>query len=471
MHNKDSSQFKPNADQRNLLHQFISVIKPKMRHPLKNWLGKILWQSSKPQRQAKMEISHASGGFTLLELLVAMTITSIIVTVLLTFLVGLLSTNREEEAKSASQEEIQSALKYIADDVQEAVYIYDSEGLRFLTGNYSTTLCTGPSTTANPQSCSQIPMGANMTPVLFFWKRQAYKVGDTPPNTTTLTQNLGYFASDGLGPTQYTYSLVGYYLISGNTATDASGTSSQGTWSTSARIARWELRDGVECTKTVSCTDRVTGTTVSNTINMSIGGPSGAPTATTPILYTASVPDSGFQKFLTGGSGTTVTNMNGWQKAAHTGSYGNWVVLLDYLDDTPYASTHDNKISTDAPIEIGIGANTNDASGNPSINTDCSNPDIGVGTVGGSATNAQRIPAFFNTAANPTGLTSFYACVFNSGSTPNVSIARVWLRGNAKARMIDPLASRTITDFNSHFLTLQSVRVMGRGVLSPSDTQ
>ncbi|MFN7716636.1 MAG: prepilin-type N-terminal cleavage/methylation domain-containing protein [Pseudanabaenaceae cyanobacterium] len=466
MHKTYFRQFNPKSNRNHLLNKLGS----KMNHKLKEWLGQILHQGKSNNLRQSVRRS-GSTGFTLLELLVAMTITSIIVTVLLTFLVGLLSTNREEEAKSASQEEIQSALRYIADDVQEAVYIYDSEGIRFLTGNYSTTLCTGPSNTANPQSCSQIPTGANMTPVLVFWKRQTYDSGDTAPNTTALTRNLGYFASDGLGPTQYTYSLVGYYLIKGDVTTDASGTSTQGAWSRSARIARWELRDGVECSKAVSCTDRTTSVTTTNTVTMFIGGPSGAPTSGTAVTYTASTPDSGFQKFLTGGSGTTLTNMNSWQKGTHTGSYGNWVVLLDYLDDTPYATTHDNKVNTDGPIEVGIGPNTNDASGNPSLNADCSSPDIGVGTVGGTSNTAERIPAFFNTAANPSGLTSFYACVYNSGSVPNTSIARVWLRGNARARMTDSIATRPITEFNSHFLTLQSVRVMSKGVLAPSDTQ
>ncbi|MEI6427085.1 MAG: hormogonium polysaccharide secretion pseudopilin HpsC [Pseudanabaena sp. ELA607] len=457
-------------------HQFLNKFATKINRKLRQWLRHILdkeqlislGQSDQDSPQLNQ---NTSRGFTLLELLVSMTITSIIVTVLLTFLVGLLSTNREEEAKSASQEEVQSALRYIADDMQEAVYIYDSEGLRYLTGNYNTTLCGAPSTSANPQGCSQIPTGTNMTPVLVFWKRQSYKNDAAAPNTTALVKNLGYFASDGFGPTQYTYSLVGYYLINGNTATDASGTSTQGTWSRSARIARWELRDGVECSKAVSCTDRVTSTTTSNTINMYISGPSGAPTSATGFPYTASIPDSGFQKFLTGGSGSTSQNMNGWQKLAHSGTYGTWVVLLDYLDDTPYASTHDNKISTDGPIEVGIGPNTNDASSNPSINVDCSSPDIGVGTVGGTSTNAQRIPSSFSPTTNPSGFTSFYACVFNSGSTPNQSIARLWLRGNAKARMTDSITLRPITDYNSHFLTLQSVRVLGRGVLVPSDVQ
>lgn len=72
-------------------------------------------------------------GFTLIELLVSMLIASAIIVAMLTFLGSVLDTDRKEQAKAESQEEIQSALNYIADDVQEALYIYDADGLASLT--------------------------------------------------------------------------------------------------------------------------------------------------------------------------------------------------------------------------------------------------------------------------------------------------------------------------------------------------
>ena len=84
-------------------HQFLNKFATKINRKLRQWLRHILdkeqlislGQSDQDSPQLNQ---NTSRGFTLLELLVSMTITSIIVTVLLTFLVGLLSTNREEEA-------------------------------------------------------------------------------------------------------------------------------------------------------------------------------------------------------------------------------------------------------------------------------------------------------------------------------------------------------------------------------------
>ncbi|MFB2937281.1 prepilin-type N-terminal cleavage/methylation domain-containing protein [Aerosakkonemataceae cyanobacterium BLCC-F154] len=66
------------------------------------------------------------AGFTLLELLISTIIGFIIITALLSFIVDLLQTDRKEFANSETQREMQMALDFIADDLREAVYIYDN---------------------------------------------------------------------------------------------------------------------------------------------------------------------------------------------------------------------------------------------------------------------------------------------------------------------------------------------------------
>ena len=83
--------------------------------------------------------SDSQQGFTLLELLVAMILASIVIGSLLTFMLSILNTDRREQAKSASEQEIQAALEYISRDLQQALYVYDSSAL---TANHSTTPAT-----------------------------------------------------------------------------------------------------------------------------------------------------------------------------------------------------------------------------------------------------------------------------------------------------------------------------------------
>lgn len=88
------------------------------------------WQR-KSIRQSKKSIRRKglTSGFTLIEVLVAALIASLLVGVLLSFLVGVLDSDRKETAKSNAQEELQAAISYISDDLQEAIYIYGSDAL------------------------------------------------------------------------------------------------------------------------------------------------------------------------------------------------------------------------------------------------------------------------------------------------------------------------------------------------------
>jgi type II secretory pathway pseudopilin PulG len=389
-----------------------------------------------------------SAGFTLLELLVAMLIATAIVGTLLTFLVNVLETDRKEQAKSESQEEIQAALDYIADDMQEAIYIYDADGLNALYANNS--LPTPPLGTTNTKG----------TPVLVFWKRYLYNREENirlnPANATPtvpvknlLGKKLGTFIEGG---DQYVYSLVAYYLLKDDTPDPAK-------WSNTSRIARWEIRDGI--------TNRVCDP----------GADANSCTTTTPEQTRTGdstryyvLPSPGFARFDTSGAGTLSQKMNKWAK--HTDSYNyavsDFTPLIDFVDDTPYAAIQDDGTLGNSAIEVTVGPNTAAVPPVPSLNASCDNATSGVGNTNPFVAVAnptgqvtQRIPYdFSSTAGNPTGLSSFYACV-----NPSQVTARVYIRGNALARIQPNRNLRLPVVNNSPFFPTANVRVNGRGSL------
>ncbi|MBG1266590.1 hormogonium polysaccharide secretion pseudopilin HpsC [Nostoc sp. WHI] len=175
-------------------------------------------------------INKTISGFTLIELLVAMVMAVLIITPLMTFMISILDSDRKEQAKATSEQEIQAALDYIARDLQQAVYIYDNDGVNRIIdtttiGNSGIKDQIPPVKSAS--SCSDVNI---CKPILVFWKREfvANSVGITDDTETSDTQTDDGFA----------YSLVAYYLI---TNTD----SANPTWSKEARIGRFELRGPV----------------------------------------------------------------------------------------------------------------------------------------------------------------------------------------------------------------------------------
>ncbi|MEP0871639.1 hormogonium polysaccharide secretion pseudopilin HpsC [Trichocoleus desertorum AS-A10] len=146
-----------------------------------------------------------TSGFTLIELLVAMIISAIVLSALLSFMVDILRTDRREQAKSTSEQELQAALDYITRDLQQAVYIYDATGV-------------GAIRSQLPE-----PSATDKMPVLVFWKREFLQ--NARPVSTGFDD-------------QFVYSLVSYYLIK-----DSSCQSSP--WSCTARIGRFQIKDGI----------------------------------------------------------------------------------------------------------------------------------------------------------------------------------------------------------------------------------
>jgi type II secretory pathway component PulJ len=211
-----------------------------------------------------------NAGFTLIELLVALLLAFLIITPLLGFMISVMSTDRQEQAKTNSEQEIQAALNYISRDLQQAVYIYDSAGIEAI------------------KSQLRYPNNTSSLPILVFWKRE-------------LISNV-IAASDNSKDDIFVYSLVAYYLIKDN----------NDTWSQSARIARWQIRDGVKAISGgVDCTG-YTGKYVNGWC-----------------------PNPGFAPFEDqfDEADSLEQGMNKWKKA--TGTYTtDATVLIDYVDQS-----------------------------------------------------------------------------------------------------------------------------------------
>ena len=164
------------------------------------------------------------GGFTLLELLVGLVLTLLVIAPLLGFVVNVMNTDRQEQAKVRSEQELQAALEYISRDLQQAVYIYDSSGLN-RTNNRLPALS---------GIKDQLPTVTNGVPVLVFWKRKLVPKSLRPnSNVTCPLSPLNPACNDA-----FVYALVGYYLIKDPTPTAP--------WSGTSRIGRFEIQDGVK---------------------------------------------------------------------------------------------------------------------------------------------------------------------------------------------------------------------------------
>jgi prepilin-type N-terminal cleavage/methylation domain-containing protein len=161
---------------------------------------------------------HKTSGFTLIELLVAMILAALIITPLLGFMIDILSTDRREQAKTNTEQDVKASLEYIKRDLQESVYIYDADGIN-----------------AIRQRLPKYNERDNFFPVLVFWKRQF--------------KEKGYVLSTSEKDDAFAYSLVAYYVIKDNNSI----------WSKAARIGRFQLSDGYGLTTTAKNATRDPG--------------------------------------------------------------------------------------------------------------------------------------------------------------------------------------------------------------------
>jgi len=318
---------------------------------------------SKPPRK--------SAGFTLIELLVAIIIAALVITPLLGFMINILSTDRKEQAKATSEQEIQAAADYIARDLQQAVYIYDAPALN---NNLNLT------TPANSGIKDQLPTVTNGTPVLAFWKRELVK--EAVPIDSTNCKTANDTTREEKCNDTFVYSLVAYYLIKDDDTT----------WSDAARIARFQISDGVKDSD---------GQYI-------------------PVNESRQARDEGFAPFNLGLSGSLRSKMNRWDGRT-----------------TPQTNTPD--------------ADQNDED---YTNT----PQVLVDYIDHSTSNLPPNETCPNDSNNKFKTHSFYACVYSSQN-----IARVYLRGNALAR----IQSNNITydESTSSYFPTAKIEVKGIGSL------
>ena len=150
------------------------------------------------------KLSNSTSGFTMIELLVGTIISFLIIVPMLTFVVDILNRDVREEAKANTEQEIQTALDYIKQDLSQAVYIYNNTGINSI--------------------ANQVAFD-NRTPILVFWKRQFVENIVPIPGCNDCEQDDAYV-----------YALVAYYVSTNNP---------NNIWSNAVRIERFELRDRV----------------------------------------------------------------------------------------------------------------------------------------------------------------------------------------------------------------------------------
>ncbi|MDX2230109.1 MAG: prepilin-type N-terminal cleavage/methylation domain-containing protein [Leptolyngbyaceae cyanobacterium bins.349] len=185
------------------------------------------------------------AGFTLIELLVAMIIGSIIVVLLLSLVIQLTEVNARDAGRSQVQQDMQTALDFINDDLREAVFVYNGQclagtGIPTSSTNYST-VC--------PGIANYIPAAMNSAtrrPVLAFWRTDPLPVGiDNLCRTSASAIADG--SADPLLQTVCiagsTYSLVVYAIDTDTTDTD---------WQGEAQIYRYKLSQFADNATTVT---------------------------------------------------------------------------------------------------------------------------------------------------------------------------------------------------------------------------
>ena len=153
---------------------------------------------------------------------------------MLGFVVDMLNTDRREQVKSTTEQDIQAAVDFIAQDLSQAIYIYDNNPVPTST---ATTTATGiPALLAGKFIP---PADNNQTPILVFWKRR--QIENAVPVNATLTPTP-MDCAPGECNDAYVLSLVAYYQVKErqNTWCQPSGNDCP------TRIARYEISDGVK---------------------------------------------------------------------------------------------------------------------------------------------------------------------------------------------------------------------------------
>jgi len=193
---------------------------------MKTLLRLLLKSQHKRNRSGR---DQTDKGMTLVELLVGAIMAFLIITPMLAFVVDMLNTDRREQVKSNTEQDLQAAVDFIAQDLSQALYIYDQDGINAING-----------------SPTPLPSVANGTPILVFWKRQLQQnalpvipIAKDNPNPLQCQQTGGIQCND-----TYVLSLVAYYQINDNNPASIWCQPSGSPCPT--RIVRYQIRDGLK---------------------------------------------------------------------------------------------------------------------------------------------------------------------------------------------------------------------------------
>jgi type II secretory pathway pseudopilin PulG len=347
--------------------------------------------------------AQTEKGMTLVELLVGAIMAFLIITPMIGFVVDMLNTDRREQVKSNTEQDIQAAVDFIAQDLSQAIYIYDNNPA---TTSTLTTTATGiPALIAG----KFIPADKTQTPILVFWKRRQIKYAVPVDATLTPKPDKCYrnkkAEPGGKGDCNdaYVLSLVAYYQVKDQ----------QNTWCQPSggicptRIARYEISDGVK-------------------------DPSSSPPAN-PYYYAPEpgnqfAPHPAFEKDFDISKPTEKVTLG-------TQDFKDPEVLVNYID-------HSEK-----PIDLIDPEECQEALGKPTTQTGIKTEPIPETTL--RVTDNQP----FN---SPPKTDSFYACVDTSKN-----IARVTIRGNS-LRRLQPNDTDYKAERSAYFPTA-SVQVEGLG--------
>ena len=187
-------------------------------------------------QQNRYHSSQTEKGMTLIELLIGTVMAFLILTPMLAFVVDMLNTDRREQVKSNTEQDIQAAVDFIAQDLSQSIYIYDN--------NPDTTSSIRNTPTGISAIKAQLPAPDDGTPILVFWKRQ--QIPNAVPINSTVSAKKPSDCKTKLEECNDTYvlALVAYYEIKETDPKSIWCQPSGGPCPT--RIARYEIRDGVK---------------------------------------------------------------------------------------------------------------------------------------------------------------------------------------------------------------------------------
>jgi type II secretory pathway pseudopilin PulG len=199
---------------------------------------KVLLKHQIRSSPAKFDQNYQVKGMTMIELLVGTIIAFIVITPLMGMVIGLLNDDQRESAKANTEEEIQSALDYIGEDVSQSLHIYTKSDI-------DTTVKTF--------------LPTDGTPVLVFWKRKIVEDA-VPVDSTKLPKDD--CTTPGKCNDTYVLSLVSYHLLPETDKTSIWCQPSASNKSCPSRIVRYEISDGLKKSDGTYYSETELGTTL-----------------------------------------------------------------------------------------------------------------------------------------------------------------------------------------------------------------